>query len=152
MSASIGRALPRVLALLVGVGLALSASPAAHAGKPIKPGTPTDLALGAVSMSGGSYVVPATWRAGANTTSFIGTVTGGGVTLATASLTATSWAPSITAKAGTTITVSIVGVYGKFKSRAATASRTLPASPVYRHACATPRLARRAGGMAATLP
>ena len=126
MLSPIGRGVSRVLALLLGLALALGLSAAADARKPVRPSAPTDLAIGTITMSGGSYVVPATWKAGANTTSFLGTVTGGGATLATASLTGTSWSPSITAKAGTTVTVTIVGVNGRFKSAGASASKVLP--------------------------
>ncbi|GAA1971048.1 hypothetical protein GCM10009798_34800 [Nocardioides panacihumi] len=127
MFASTGRAAPRVLALLLTLGLAIGVPAAAEAkGKPIRPSAPTDLAIGTVTMSGTSYVVPATWKAGANTTSFQASVLAGTTVLAQANLTATSWAPHVTAKAGTTIKVQIVGVYGKFKGPASSASAVLP--------------------------
>jgi hypothetical protein len=126
MLSPIGRGVSRVLtlALSLAVGLGLAAT-AAEAARPLKPGVPTDLKIG-VTYVGGSYVLPLAWKAGANTTSFLGTVTGGGVTLASAKLSTTSWSPSVSAKAGTTVTAQIVAVNGKFKSAAATASITLP--------------------------
>lgn len=125
MSSSIGRGVRRLLALLAAVGLLLSASPAAHAGKPVKPSAPINVAIGTVTMSGGSYIIPVTWQAGANTVSFTGTVTAGGVTLAAANLTTTSWSPSVTAKAGTLVTATITAVNGKQKA-SSSASKVLP--------------------------
>jgi hypothetical protein len=125
MSRSLLRALVRVIALSLAAGLALAVPGAADARRPAKPGVPTDLTIG-VDYVGGSYRIPLTWKAGVNTASFIGTVTGGGATLASARLTTTSWAPAVTAKAGTTVTASIVAVNGKFSSAAVTASIKLP--------------------------
>ena len=126
MFASTGRAAPRVLALLLTLGLAIGAPTAAEARRPIKPSVPTDLAIGTVTTSGTAYVVPATWKAGANTTSFQVSVLAGTTVLAQANLTTTSWAPRVTAKAGTTVTVQVIGVYGKFKSPAASDTAMLP--------------------------
>lgn len=126
MYAPLGRVAPRALALILAVLLACGLGTAAHAGKPTKPGVPTDLAIGTVTFSNGAYVVPATWRPGANTTSYLATVTSAGVTLATATLSGTSWAPRIAAKAGTVVSVQVKGVNSKFKSAAAVDTAVLP--------------------------
>ena len=111
--------------LTVGLAVGLPAVAVAK-GKPVKPSVPTDLTVGTITMSGASYVVPATWRSGTNTTSFHASVLTGTTVLAQADLTATSWAPRITAKAGTAINVRVVGVNGRFKGPAAVAGATLP--------------------------
>jgi len=140
MSATSGRVPARVPARLLGallaLGLAVGVPSAAEAkGKPVRPSAPTDLVVGTITGSGSSYVVPATWRAGANTTSFQASVLAGTSVLAQASLTSTSWAPHITAKAGTAIKVQVIGVNGRYKGPAAVASATIPdvTAPVGRY-------------------
>lgn len=119
-------------AAVLSIALVAGLASGAQAAKPVKPGVPTDLKIVSITASGGSYLVTTTWTAGANTTSFFATVTSGTTILASAALTSPSWAPLVSAPAGTVITVNVQGVYDGRKGTAASASGTLPdvAAPV----------------------
>ena len=80
-----------VLAALVAAGT-IGTAPA-MAGKP--PPAPTGLAASATAHPDGSYDVSATWNAVASATSYRVSLTKGGTTLSSTTVTTTSWAPTV---------------------------------------------------------
>ena len=96
-----------VLAALVAAGT-IGTAPA-MAGKP--PPAPTGLTASATAHADGSYDVSATWNAVASATSYRVSLTKGGTTLSSTTVTTTSWAPTVSTTPGTA-SVSVRAVVG----------------------------------------
>lgn len=102
-------------AALIAAGT-VGAAPA-MAGKPAP--APTGLHADATAHQNGSYDVAASWNAVANATSYRVTLTKGGTTLSSTTVTATSWTPHVVTTPGTA-SLSVRGVVGKKPGRIAT--------------------------------
>ncbi|HEX4686348.1 MAG TPA: hypothetical protein VH228_06175 [Nocardioides sp.] len=98
---------------------------AAEAGKP--PAAPTGLSASVTPHQNGTYDVAASWNAVASATSYRVALTKGGTTLSTATVTATSWAPTVTATPGNA-SLSVRAVVGKRPGK--TATLTVPLADV----------------------
>jgi hypothetical protein len=95
----------------------------AMAGKPAP--APTGLAATVTAHQNGSYDVAATWNVVANATSYRVSLTKGGTTLASTTVTSTSWTPHVTTTPGNA-SLSVRGVIGKKPGRTATLTVPLP--------------------------
>ncbi len=113
-------ALGLAVALVIGsVGVAAAAE-----AKPTKPGGVTGLAA-VVTPHPTSYDVAATWNATANATSYKVALSKSGTTLASATVTTTSWTPTVTTAPGTA-SLSVRAVAGRRPGKPATISVPLP--------------------------
>jgi len=110
-----------VAAALIAAGT-LGAAPA-MAGKPAP--APTGLHADVTAHQNGSYDVAASWNAVANATSYRVTLTKGGTTLSSTTVTATSWTPHVVTTPGTA-SLSVRGVIGKKPGKIATLAVPLP--------------------------
>ena len=100
----------------------LGAMPA-YAGKPAP--APKNLAATVDAHPNGSYDVAATWDTVANATSYRAILSKGGTTLASATVSTTSWSPHVVTTPGN-VTVSVRGVIGKKPGRTAALTVPLP--------------------------
>lgn len=115
------RASAAVLAALLVTSVVGSAP--AMAGKP--PSKPTGLAATVDAHPGGTYDVSASWAVSAQATSYRVTLTKGGQTLASQTVTTNAWAPTVTATPGTA-TLSVRAVRGRKAGKPATLAVPLP--------------------------
>jgi hypothetical protein len=94
------RVFAAVLATVLAAVLALgTVAPTASAARPAP--APTGLAATVTDNQDGSYRVAATWNAVAQATAYRATLTKAGVTLASATVTDTSWSPTVSTTPGT---------------------------------------------------
>jgi hypothetical protein len=103
------------LAALVAAGT-IGTAPA-MAGKPLP--KPTGLAASVDAHPGGTYDVSASWDVSAGATSYRVTLTKGGATLASKTVTTNAWSPTVTASPGTA-TLSVRAVAGRKPGKPAT--------------------------------
>jgi hypothetical protein len=116
-----------VLALASSLCLALGAAqlaPARAAARPVRIGPVTGLAA-TVSKPGAAYSIAATWNALAGATSYRTSVTRGGTTLASATVTSPSWSASVTAAPGA-VTLTVIPVAKHKPGTAASITVNLP--------------------------
>jgi hypothetical protein len=109
------------VAAAVSVGI-LGAAPA-QAGKPAP--APTGLAASVTAHQNGTYDIAASWNAVPSATSYRTTLTKGGVTLSSATVTTTSWTPTLTTSPGNA-SLSVRAVVGKRPGKTASISVPLP--------------------------
>jgi hypothetical protein len=109
--------LPAIAAAAAVVVAATIAAPPAMAAKPAP--KPTGLAATVDAHEGGTYDVSASWNAVPKATSYRVSVTKGGTTLSSKTVTATSWSVTVSATPGTA-TLSVRGVVGRKPGRTAT--------------------------------
>jgi hypothetical protein len=107
------------LALVVGTVTAT----AAEAGKPAP--APTGIAATVTAHPSGTYDVAASWNATASATSYKVSLTKGGATLASATVTKTSWTPTVTTTPGSA-SLSVRAVIGKRQGKPGAISVPLP--------------------------
>jgi hypothetical protein len=82
--------------------------------RPVKPGGVTNLTASATPAAAGTYSVAAGWDAAASATKYKVAITKGGATLASATVTTTSWSPTITSTPGSaSLAVTPVAVHRK---------------------------------------
>jgi hypothetical protein len=110
-----------VAAAMIAVGT-VGAAPA-MAGKPAP--APTGLNAEVTPHQNGSYDVATSWNAVANATSYRVTLTKGGTTLSSTTVTATNWTPHVVTTPGNA-SLSVRGVVGKKPGRIATLTVPLP--------------------------
>jgi hypothetical protein len=109
-----------VLAALVAAGT-IGTAPA-MAGKP--PPAPTGLTASAIAHADESYDVTATWNAVGSATSYRVSLTKGGTTLSSTTVTTPSWTPTVSTTPGTA-SVSVRAVVGRRPGKTATTSVVL---------------------------
>lgn len=115
----------RMSAFVAAAALTLGAlsTGAAEAGKP--PPRPTGLQATVTPHAGGTYDVATTWNAVANATAYKVSITKGGQTLASKSVTTTSWSPTVTSTPGTA-TLNVRALVGRRQGKPAALGVTLP--------------------------
>ena len=101
------------------------ATPPAMAGRPDRPGAPTNLVLSA-TKSGGTFAVKATWGAGTKATKYAVRLSSAGVTLDSATVTALTWTGNTTRPDGSTVKVSVTSYNGRRRGETASRSLVLP--------------------------
>jgi hypothetical protein len=94
----------------------------AEAGKPLP--APTGLAATATAHPNGTYDVAATWNAVANATSYRVSLTKSGATLSSATVSKTSWSPTVTATPGNA-SLNVRALAGRKPGKTATKSVVL---------------------------
>ncbi len=109
------------LAAAVAVGTV--GSMPAWAGKPAP--APTGLAATVTAHPDGTYDVAATWNAVTSATSYRVSLTKGGATLSSGTVTTTSWSPTVTSTPGNA-SLSVRAVVGRRQGKIATLSVPLP--------------------------
>lgn len=117
----------RMAAAVVAAALVVGAlgTGAAEAGKPRKPGSVSHLTASATEPAIGTYDLAVDWDAAADATSYKASISRAGVTLSSTTVTATSWAPTVAAKPGQQLTVTVRGLAGHFKGKPSTKALTL---------------------------
>lgn len=115
------RAVAATSVLAMAVGLVTTTSAEA---RPTKPGGLTGLAASVAPHPGDTYDVTATWSPSANATSYRAQVTKGGSVIASATLTKTSWSPTLKTTPGPA-TVSVKAVVGHRQGKASSVPLTL---------------------------
>ena len=121
------RTLVPMVPMVLATGLVVAAAPA-DARPPVKLGAVSNLVVGAVTHSAGSYAVPTTWDVLSGATSYrVSLATTTGTTLASGTVTAAHWTAKTAQGAGQTVTVKVTAMAGKRAGKTATsASFPLP--------------------------